>query len=115
MSVKYRIRSLAESDLESIWLYTIEQWGVDQADTYLRSMLQRFDWLADNPFLGKQRPDVKKGYYCFPEGMHLVFYKVELSDSFNDNLSTTVDKIINNKIEIIGIPHQSMDIVEYLK
>mgnify|MGYP002638412187 FL=1 len=98
MSTKYRIRSLAESDLESIWLYTVEQWGVDQADTYLKSIIKRFDWVADNPLLGKQRDDVKKGYYCFPEGMHLVFYK-----------------IINKQIEIIGIPHQSMDIVEYLK
>ncbi|MBT3206683.1 MAG: type II toxin-antitoxin system RelE/ParE family toxin [Gammaproteobacteria bacterium] len=98
MANKYRIRSLAESDLESIWLYTVEQWSVDQADTYLKSIIQRLDWLADNPFLGKQRDDVKKGYYCFPEGMHLVFYK-----------------IIDNQIEIIGIPHQSMDIIECLK
>ena len=98
MSTKYRIRSLAESDLESIWLYTVEQWGVDQADTYLKSIIKRFDWIAENPLLGKQRDDVKKGYYCIPEGMHLVFYK-----------------IINKQIEIIGIPHQSMDIVEYLK
>ena len=117
MANKYHIRSLAESDLEAIWLYTVEQWSVDQADTYLESLINRFDWLADNPLLGKQRDDVKKGYYCFPEGMHLVFYKVELSgrDRFNDNLSTTVDKIINNQIEIIGIPHQSMDMVETLK
>ena len=98
MANKYHIRSLAESDLESIWFYTVEQWSVDQADTYLESIIQRFTWLADNPLLGKQRDDVKKGYYCFPEGMHLVFYK-----------------ILNNQIEIIGIPHQSMDFVECLK
>lgn len=48
--------------------------------------------------MGKQRDDVKQGYYCFPEGMPLVFYQ-----------------IINKQIEIIGVPHQSMDIVEYLK
>ena len=115
MTKKYRIRSLAESDLEAIWLYTVEQWSVDQADHYLELIIQRFDWLADNPLLGKQRDDIKKGYYCFPEGMHLVFYKVKLRDSFNDSLSTSVDKIIKNQIEIIGIPHQSMDIAEYLK
>lgn len=98
MSIKYRIRSLAESDLESTWFYTVEQWGVEQADTYLKSMIKRFDWLANNSYLGKQRDDIKKGYYCFPEGMHLVFYT-----------------IINEQIEIIGIPHQSMDIVGYIK
>jgi len=93
----YRIRSLAQSDLESIWLHTLEQWGVDQANTYLEAIIQRFDWLVDNPLVGKPRDDIKEGYYCFPEGMHIVFYKI------NDD-----------QIEIIGVPHQSMDIVEYL-
>ena len=97
MKKQYRIRSNVTSDLESIWLYTLEQWGVEQANTYLEAIIQRFDWLVDNPLLGKQRDDIKKGYYCFPEGMHLVFYTIE-----------------DNQIEIIGVPHQSMDIVEYL-
>jgi toxin ParE1/3/4 len=97
MITSYRIRSLAQSDLESIWLYTLEQWGVDQANTYLEAIIKRFDWLGENPQLGKNRDDIKRGYYCFPEGMHLVFYKIE-----------------KDQIEIIGVPHQSMDIVEYI-
>ncbi|MEN8169028.1 MAG: type II toxin-antitoxin system RelE/ParE family toxin [Pseudomonadota bacterium] len=98
MTAKYRIRALAQADLESIWLYTYDEWGVIQADLYLNALLHRFDWFAENPTLGKPRDDVKQGYYCFPEGMHLVFYKLK-----------------NGQIEIIGIPHQGMDIVEYLK
>lgn len=97
MTTKYRIKALAQADLESIWLYTCEQWGVTQADIYLEALIQRFDWLAENPTLGKPRDDVKQGYFCFPEGIHLVFYTLK-----------------NNQVEIIGIPHQSMDIVEYL-
>jgi len=89
----YRIRSLAQSDLESIWLYTLEQWGVDQANTYLEAIIKRFDWLVENPLLGKNRNDIKEGYYCFPEGMHLVFYLIK-----------------ETQLEIIGVPHQSMDI-----
>ena len=97
MTAKYRIRSLAQADLELIWLYTCEQWGVTQADTYIEALIKRFDWLAENPTLGKPRDDVKQGYFCFPEGMHLVFYILK-----------------DDRVEIIGIPHQSMDIVEYL-
>lgn len=97
MTTKYRIRSLAKADLESIWLYTCEQWGVAQADTYIKALIQRFDWLAQNPTLGKSRDDIKQGYFCFPEGMHLVFYVVK-----------------NKQVEIIGIPYQRMDIIEYL-
>jgi len=97
MAADYSIRSLAQADLESIWLYTCEEWGASQADTYLEAIIQRFDWLAENQKLGKSREDIKQGYYCFPEGVHLIFYVLN-----------------NNRIEIIGIPHQGMDIIEYL-
>lgn len=97
MTTQYRLRSLAQDDLESIWLYTHEEWGVTQADTYLNALIKRFEWLANNASLGKPRDDVKKGYYCYPEGMHLIFYVLN-----------------NNHVEIIGIPHQRMDVVEYL-
>lgn len=97
MTASYKIRKLAQSDLESIWLYTLEQWGANQANTYIKAIINRFDWLANNPHLGKKRNDIKEEYYCFPEGAHLIFY--------------TINK---NHIEIIGIPHQSMDIIEYL-
>jgi len=51
---------------------------------------------VEDPLVGKNRDDIKIGYYCFPEGMHLIFY---------------VKK--DTQLEIIGVPHQSMDIVEY--
>jgi toxin ParE1/3/4 len=97
MTTPYRLRSLAQDDLESVWLYTYKEWGITQADTYLGSLIKRFEWLAENALLGKLRDDVKRGYYCYPEGMHLIFYVIN-----------------NNQVEIIGIPHQSMDIVGYL-
>jgi toxin ParE1/3/4 len=98
MTASYSIRELAEADLEKIWLYTIEEWGAEQADKYIRLLVSRFTWIAENPFLGKNRDDVKAGYYCFPEGMHLIFYM-----------------ITKTGIDVIGIPHQSMDILTHLK
>jgi toxin ParE1/3/4 len=103
MTTKYRIRALAQADLESIWLDTCEEWGAAQADTYLESVVQRFEWLVENPTLGKPRDDIKQGYFCFPEGMHLIFYVLSKQG------------LKNNHVEIIGIPHQRRDIVEYLE
>ena len=97
MTPTYNLRSLAQDDLESIWLYTYQQWGVTQADTYLAALIKRFDCLAENPTMGKPRDDVKPGYYRFPEGLHLIFYTLK-----------------DTHIEIIGIPHQRMDIDEYM-
>ena len=93
MSAGYSLRQHAQDDLESIWLYSYREWGAEQADKYIQSLLSRFVWLSENAQLGKQRPEIKPGYYCFPEGMHLIFYKV-----------------IRSGIDIIGIPHRSMDI-----
>jgi len=53
--------------------------------------------MADNLGLAKLRDDIKQDNLCFPEGMHLIFYILK-----------------NKQIEIIGIPHQRMDVVEYL-
>ena len=97
MTPSYSLRALAQEDLEEIWLYTYEEWGDDQADKYLDLLFSRFTWLAENPLLGKKRDDIKAGYYCFPEGMHLVFYT-----------------LTKKGIDIIGIPHQSMDVIKHI-
>ncbi len=96
--MSFILRQLAEQDLEVIWLYSLEQWGIQQADAYIHSLTNRFLWLSEQPLLGKRRDDIKKTYYSFPEGEHVIFYKVR------------TDK----QIDIIGIPHHSMDIVSHI-
>jgi toxin ParE1/3/4 len=97
MTASYTLRKLAEKDLEQIWLYTFHEWGIEQADKYIHNLLSRISWLSKNPQLGKQRNDIKPGYYCFPEGRHLIFYTLAKS-----------------AIQVIGIPHQSMDIIGHI-
>ncbi len=98
MTPSYRIRQLAENDLEQIWLYSFHEWGLEQADRYIRLMIFRFSWLAGNSQLGKQRDDIKSGYYSFPEWRHVIFYTITKSG-----------------IDIIGIPHQRMDIISHFE
>ncbi len=93
MTRGYRLRALARSDLESIWDFTLEEWGVDQAERYLSEVFACFDELAANPLLGRRRDEVKPGYRSFPQGRHTVFYKIE-----------------SDGIEIIGVVHQSADV-----
>jgi len=92
----FRVTPRAKDDLKNIGRYTLKNWGRKQRDTYLTDLDQRFSWLAQNPHLGKYRPDVQEGYYCFPQGSHLVFYLLR-----------------ENGIDIIGIPHQNMDVQNY--
>jgi len=95
MTPSYSIRAMARADLEEIWHFTFDRWGQEQADKYLNSLFSRFEWLSENPYTGKSREDIKNGYYCFPEGIHLVFYTMT-----------------EYGIDIIGIPHQNMDIID---
>ncbi len=89
----FRITPRARDDLLNIGRYTLEIWDRQQRDIYLRNLDERFQWLAQNPRLGRPRPDIQEGYYCFPQGSHLVFYIMR-----------------DAGIDIIGIPHQNMDI-----
>lgn len=97
MKPRYTLRQLAENDLEEIWLYSLKEWGVDQADKYIRALLSRFSWLSENPTIGKPRTDIKPGYYSFPEGRHVIFYT-----------------LTSYGIDVIGIPHQRMDVMGHL-
>jgi|GEM_PF-338913 len=70
----FSLRALARDDLEVIWDYTVEQWGVEQAERYLNILFTCFEDLAANPLLGRQRDDVKPGYQSFSQGRQVVFY-----------------------------------------
>lgn len=92
----FRITPRARDDLKNIGRYTLKIWGKKQRDIYLRSLDKRFQWLAGHPKAGKHRPDIQEGYHCFPQGSHLVFYALR-----------------DDGIDIIGIPHQDMDTLNY--
>jgi toxin ParE1/3/4 len=74
--LKLRLSRAAQQHLEDIWLYTISEWGEDQAEKYVALIEKALSLLPDNPYLGKVRPDVKPGYRALQAGKHLIFYSV---------------------------------------
>jgi toxin ParE1/3/4 len=92
----FRVTPRARDDLQNIGRYTEQHWGKAQRNTYLKALERRFEWLADNPRLGKYRPDVGERYLSFPQGEHVIFYLIAEAG-----------------IDIIGIPHKEMDIITY--
>lgn len=93
---KVRITPRARDDLKNIGRYTERTWGKAQRNRYLKSIDARFQWLAENPLLGKHRTEICEGYHSFPEGQHVIFYL-----------------IASSAIDIIGIPHREMDTISY--
>ena len=96
MSATYRITPRAAEDLKTIGRYTLRMRGREQRDRYLRALDRHFARLAENPHLGRERNDITPGYYSSPHRFHMVFYLIR-----------------DGGIDIIGVPHGRMDILNY--
>lgn len=93
--MKYKISKLASQDLENIWLYTYENWSIEQADRYYNLIIDEIEFLSQNPNSGNDFSYIREGYFRSKIKSHFIFYKI------NEK---------NNILEIIRILHQKMDI-----
>jgi len=64
----------SEEDLIEIWLY-IAQDNPAAADRVLEDMEHRFIMLADNPQMGRYRPDIAPELRYFISGKYLILYR----------------------------------------
>lgn len=92
-ALPFVISKKAVSDLEEIWLYTVEKWSVEQADRYYNLIFEEINYICKNKAPGKTMENVRKGYRATKIKSHLIFYRV-----------------LNNTIEVIRILHERMDI-----
>jgi toxin ParE1/3/4 len=91
----YKISVKASEDIQNIWLYTFENWSLEQADRYVNLIFDEIEYLADNPKSSKNYNHIRKSYRCSKVKSQLVFYRI-------------VDK--QAEIEVIRVLHQQMDI-----
>ena len=96
-SPRYQFTDKAERDLEGIIDYTVQEWGVSQADAYLDGLESRAQLLAENPDLGTVREALSEGLLSFPYESHILYYKKHARD-----------------IVIVRVLHQHMDPVKHL-
>ena len=94
---RYQFTDKAERDLEGIIDYTVQEWGVSQANTYLDGLQTRAQLLAENPDLGMAREILSEGLLSFPYESHILYYKKHARG-----------------IAIVRILHQQMDPVKHL-
>ena len=84
----------AKSDLKKIARFTQKCWGKEQRNTYLKSLDGCFHQLGDNPAMSRPCGEIKPGYYKFPTGSHVVYYRCKTE----------------KQIEIVRVLHESMDV-----
>lgn len=90
----YSISEKAVEDLDSIWIYTYENWSLEQADRYYDLIINEIEFITNNFMSGKSMEHIKAGYRASKVKSHLIFYR----------------KNTDNQLEVIRILHQRMDI-----
>ncbi|GGF05412.1 toxin ParE1/3/4 [Chishuiella changwenlii] len=73
--MNYIISKEASKDLEKIWLYTFENWSIQQADRYINLIIDEIEYLTNNPKSGKNYNEIRKGYFCSRVKSHFIFIK----------------------------------------
>ena len=73
---EYRLTPAAERDLESIWTYTVQQWGLDQANRYIDFLTATFATLAEAPETAPACDAIRPGYRRHSAERHMIYFRV---------------------------------------
>jgi toxin ParE1/3/4 len=87
----------AVQDLDDIWDYTIDRWGIDQAETYLGGVRAVLQASLTAPTLLRACGDVREGYSKIVVGSHVAFARVE-----------------GEQLTVVRILHRRMDFARHL-
>ena len=93
--MNHKISIEAKNDIEKIWLYTFENWSLEQADRFFDLIMNEMEYVAENPKSGKDFSEILKGYFKTRVKSHFIFYKINTKP---------------NEVEIIRVLHQRMNI-----
>jgi toxin ParE1/3/4 len=88
----------AARDLDEIWDYTYETWGRHQADAYVAGMKSACQSRCEPTKRGIEIDEIRAGYLKYIVGSHFLIFR-----------------IINDRINIIRVLHESMDFKRHLK
>lgn len=77
MPSRYRLSRAADTDLERLYDWGIDQFGLNAADEYYDALLTRFDEIAKSPLLWQSVDHIRAGYRRSVCGVHSIYYKID--------------------------------------
>lgn len=72
----YVLSPRAQADIEDIWDYSATQWGVKQAEIYIRKIQVVIEHVAAEPGIARSCDAIRPGYWKYPAGSHVIFFKL---------------------------------------
>ena len=72
----YRLTAEAKDDLRRIYRRGLQEYGEEQADKYFAAFVDRFETLAEQPFLYPAVDHIRKGYRRSVCGVDSIYYRI---------------------------------------
>lgn len=72
----WRLSRRAEHDLDTLWLYGAQRFGIDQADRMLDRFEAEFRRLAAQPRSGRERDYIRPGLRSVPLEDYVIYYRL---------------------------------------
>lgn len=94
---KIILSKAADADLEDIFDYTLDEFGVEQAVAYVSGFDEAFEMISENPEIGRERKEIREELRSLVKDKHIIFYR-----SLNDH------------VRIVRILHGSRDLPRFL-
>jgi len=73
----YRLSENAREDLRRIYRRGLREYGEAQADEYYNALFERFEEIAEQPFLYPALDDIREGYRRSVCGVDSIYYRIE--------------------------------------
>ncbi|WP_426107368.1 type II toxin-antitoxin system RelE/ParE family toxin [Massilia sp. TSP1-1-2] len=73
---EYRLTPAAVRDLEAIWIHTLQQWGLEQADRYIDILMATFTELAQSPKTAPACDHIRPGYRRRSVERHIIYFRI---------------------------------------
>jgi toxin ParE1/3/4 len=95
--MRLRLSKLAYADLESVYVYTVDRWGVEQAEDYLHKLWDSLEAIKASPERFRLREAIYPGCRICISGRHAILYRVQ-----------------GQSVEVARILHGSMDLPRHV-
>ncbi len=73
---EYRLTPAALQDIEAIWTYTLQEWGIEQANRYIDRLDAAFAGLANNTITSTPCDHIRPGYRRCNAQRHVIYFRV---------------------------------------
>ena len=78
----YRFSRKAAEDLENLYVFGVEAFGLAQSERYYAGLTTTLTFLAEYPLVAVARPELGPETRAYPYRSHVIFYRRDNQDIF---------------------------------